>query len=272
MRIGIAYLGDNTMANLTRQRLLDGAQAAEAAGFDGLWFFDAVGRGQIHPDPLIAASLAASVTKSLEVGTCILQVPLRQTVNLARQALTTHLMCEGRFSFGVGAGSTRTDFEFSGLDFDSRLSDMGEALPLMQKIWRDEEVNGTRIHAWASAKGGPPILIGSWAGKTWIPRSAEQFDGWIASGARSTFNKLKDGIALYRSHGGKRAVVTNIKVDLTAPTEDMPDDGPFHLCCDPETAKKRFQRIVDLGYDDAIFVVPDHKSETLDRVLQITGK
>ncbi len=271
MKIGIAYLS-NDSSSLTRKSLLDGARAAEAAGFDGLWFFDAVGRGSIHPDPLIALTLAASVTNDLEVGTCILQVPLRQTVNLARSALTAHLLCEGRFSFGVGAGSTKTDFAFSGLNFETRLGDLGEALPLMQKIWRDEEVNGARIHAWPAAKGGPPILIGSWAGKTWIPRAATEFDGWIASGARSTFEKLKDGIANYRSHGGGRAIVTNIKVDLSAPTEDMPDDGPFHLCCDLKTAQERFKRIVNLGYDEAIFVVPDHRSETLDRVLQITGK
>lgn len=271
MRIGIAYLGDD-MENLTRARLLEGARAAESAGFDGLWFFDAIGRGHIHPDPLIALTLAGSVTKDLEVGTCILQVPLRQTVNLARSALTAHLMCEGRFSFGVGAGSTRTDFDFSGLDFETRLRDMGEALSQMQKIWRDEEIAGTRISVWPAAKGGPPILIGSWAGKTWIPRAAKEFDGWIASGARSTFNKLKDGIATYRANGGKRAIVTNIKVDLSQPTGEMPDDGPFHLCCDMKTAQERFKRIVDLGYDDAIFVVPDHRKETLDRVLEITGK
>ncbi|MCA8928333.1 MAG: LLM class flavin-dependent oxidoreductase [Alphaproteobacteria bacterium] len=271
MKIGIGYLGES-LDRLTRTHLLDGARAAEAAGFDGLWYFDAIGRGHIHPDPLIALTLAASVTKDLEVGTCILQVPLRQTVALARAALTAHLFCEGRFSFGVGAGSTKTDFDFSGLNFDTRLKDLSAALPLMQKIWRDETVNGARIDAWPAAKGGPPVLIGSWAGKAWIPRAASEFDGWIASGARSTFNKLKDGIANYRAHGGKRAIVTNIKVDLTAPTEAMPDDGPFHLCCDLKTAQQRFRRIVDLGYDEAIFVVPDHRAETLDRVLAITGK
>lgn len=271
MKIGIGYLGE-ALENLTRDSLLEGARAAEAAGFDGLWYFDAIGRGRILPDPLIALTLAASVTKTLDVGTCIVQVPLRQPVALARAALTAHHLCEGRFSFGVGAGSTRTDFDFSGLNFDTRLKDLGEALPLMQKIWRDEEIAGARIAAWPPAKGGPPILIGSWAGKTWIPRAATEFDGWIASGARSTFNKLKEGIANYRAHGGKRAIVTNIKVDLSAPAQDMPDDGPFHLCCDLKTAQERFRRIADLGYDEAIFVVPDHQSATLDRVLAITGK
>ena len=51
----------------------------------------------------------------------------------------------------------------------------------------------------------------------------------------------------------------------------MPDDGPFHLNCDLATARQRFQRIVDLGYDDAIFVLPDYKTATLDRLREITG-
>ena len=61
MRIGIAYLGAESQS-LTRNSLLESARATEAAGFNGLWFFDAVGRGVILPDPLIALTLAASVT------------------------------------------------------------------------------------------------------------------------------------------------------------------------------------------------------------------
>ena len=40
---------------------------------------------------------------------------------------------------------------------------------------------------------------------------------------------------------------------------------------DLATARERFQRIVDLGYDDAIFVLPDYQSATLDRLREITG-
>lgn len=271
MRIGVAFLGES-QTQLTRAKLCDGARAVEDAGFDGLWFFDAIGRGHIHPDPLIALTLAASVTERIEVGTCIMQVPLRRPIELAHRVLTAHLLTEGRMAFGVGAGSTRTDFDFIGADFDGRLAELSEALPLMQKVWRDEEVNGARISAWPATLGGPPILIGSWAGKTWIPRAAAEFDGWIASGARSTFAKLRDGIARYRDHGGKRAIVTNIKVDLSAPTEAMPDDGPFHLCCDLATARERFQRVRELGYDDAIFVLPDHEPATLDALKGIVGR
>ncbi len=271
MRIGLAFLEQNRQ-NLTRAGLAQTAKAVEGAGFDGLWFFDAMGRGDILPDPLIGATLAASVTERIEVGTCILQVPLRRPVEVAHRILTAHLFCEGRFSLGVGAGSTKGDFDFVGVDFSQRMAMLEEALPIMQKVWRDEEVNGHRLSVWPAAKGGPPILIGSWAGKTWIPKAAKDYDGWIASGAKSTYGKLQDGIARYREAGGKRAIVTNVQIDLSAPTADLTDETPFNLRCDPETARERFARLVDLGYDDAIFVLPDHTSATLDTFAKVVGK
>jgi alkanesulfonate monooxygenase SsuD/methylene tetrahydromethanopterin reductase-like flavin-dependent oxidoreductase (luciferase family) len=271
MRIGLGFLPADRQ-NLTRAMLVESARAVEAAGYDGLWFFDAMGRGDILPDPLIGATLAASVTDKLEVGTCILQVPLRRPVELAHRILTTHLMCEGRFSLGVGVGSTKGDFDFVGLDFSQRMADMDAALPIMQQVWRDEEVNGHRLSVWPKALGGPPILIGSWAGKTWIPRAAKDYNGWIASGAKSTYGKLQDGIGRFRDAGGTRAIVTNIQIDFTAPTQDLTDETPFNLRCDPATARERFKRLVDLGYDDAIFVLPDFKPATLDEFAKVVGK
>ena len=44
----------------------------------------------------------------------------------------------------------------------------------------------------------------------------------------------------------------------------MPDDGPFHLRCSPEEARHRLERIVDLGYDDAVFVLSDRDPQRLD--------
>ena len=84
---------------------------------------------------------------------------------------------------------------------------------------------------WPAALGGPAVLIGSWGGKHWIPRAAQEFDGWIASAGRTNLNTLTEGIRRYRAAGGKRAIVTNIAVDLSSPTELCPDDRPFHLRC-----------------------------------------
>jgi alkanesulfonate monooxygenase SsuD/methylene tetrahydromethanopterin reductase-like flavin-dependent oxidoreductase (luciferase family) len=212
-------------------------------------------RGFILPDPLIGVSVAAAVTSRVEVGTCILQVPLRNPVELAHRILTAHLVAGGRLLLGVGAGSTRADFDALGLDFAGRLQAFEAALPVMRRLWRGEKVGSADLTPWPAALGGPPVLIGSWGGPRWIPRAAREFDGWIASAGRTDLNTLTAGIRRYRAAGGKRAIVTNIAVDLSAPTEACPDDGPFHLRCDPGTAAQRLRTLRDLGFDDAVLVV-----------------
>ena len=240
---------------LTGEALVGSARHIEQAGFDSAWFFDAIGRGFMLPDPLIGASVAAAVTTRIEIGTGVLQVPLRNPVELAHRVLTAHLICGGRLLLGVGAGSTPGDFEALGLDFTRRMRTLEESLALMRRLWRGEKVGAADLTPWPAAVGGPAVLIGSWKGERWIPRAAREFDGWIASGAKTSLQALAEGIGCYRAAGGKRAIVTNIAVDLSAPTEPLPDAAPFHLRCAPETAARRLEQVRDLGFDDAVLVL-----------------
>jgi hypothetical protein len=77
----------------------------------------------------------------------------------------------------------------------------------------------------------------------------------MASSGRTNLNTLAEGIQRYRAAGGKRAIATNISVDLSGPTEPCPDDGPFHLRCAPDEAARRLRRLRDLGFDDAVLVL-----------------
>jgi len=58
-------------------------------------------------------------------------------------------------------------------------------------------------------------------------------------------------------------VNTAFAVDLDAPTDEMSDDAPFQLRCDPGTAAARLKRLADLGFDDAIFVPRAHTEASL---------
>lgn len=255
MRLGIALTTLSPDGNaLTGEAMIATARLIERVGFDSLWSFDAIGRGFMLPDPLIAVSVAATATARIEVGTCVLQVPLRRPVELAHRILTAHLVCQGRLALGVGAGSTQADFDAIGLDYTQRMRAFEDALSLMRRLWQGEHVGAANLTPWPVTMGGPPLLIGSWGGKRWIPRAAQEFDGWIASAAMTSFTTLADGIQRYRAAGGKRAIVTNIAVDLEAPTTDLEDEAPFHLHCAPEVAAARLQRLVDIGFDDAIVV------------------
>jgi alkanesulfonate monooxygenase SsuD/methylene tetrahydromethanopterin reductase-like flavin-dependent oxidoreductase (luciferase family) len=240
---------------LTGDALAGSARQIERAGFESAWFFDAISRGFILPDPLIGASVAAAVTKRIEIGTGVLQVPLRNPVELAHRILTVHLISQGRFLLGVGAGSTPADFEALGLDFARRMQTLEEALGLMRRLWRGEKVGAADLTPWPAALGGPAVMIGSWKGERWIPRAAREFDGWIASAAKTSLHTLTEGIARFRAAGGKRAIVTNIATDLSASTEPLDDKAPFHLRCAPDAAARRLQQLRDLGFDDAVLVL-----------------
>ena len=180
MRLGLALPNATPDGRpLTGPTLIAGARAVERAGFDSLWCFDSIGRGFMIPDPLIAVSVAATATERLTLGTGILQVPLRRPVELAHRILTAHLICGGRLLLGVGAGSTKADFDAVGVDFETRMQQFEEALAVMRRLWRGEKVGEAKLDPWPAAVGGPKLLIGSWAGSRWIPRAAKDFDGWI---------------------------------------------------------------------------------------------
>jgi alkanesulfonate monooxygenase SsuD/methylene tetrahydromethanopterin reductase-like flavin-dependent oxidoreductase (luciferase family) len=248
---------------LTGQALIAGARQIERMGFDSLWYFDAIGRGFILPDPLIAVSVAAMATERVTVGTCILQVPLRRPVELAHRILTASLVCGDRLLLGVGAAATRADFDALGLDYGTRMQDFADALSVMRRLWRGEQVGAANLTPWPAQLGGPRLLIGSWSGKEWIPRAAKEFDGWIASAAKTTFATLADGIRRYRDAGGTRAIVTNIAVELGHATTPLEDTAPFHLRCGSAAAAERLRRLADLGFDDAILVRPTYSEADL---------
>jgi alkanesulfonate monooxygenase SsuD/methylene tetrahydromethanopterin reductase-like flavin-dependent oxidoreductase (luciferase family) len=270
-RFGIALPGGGGAA-LAPSGVADAARQIEAAGFESAWVFDAIGRGWLMPDPLTALALAGTVTRSIELGTGILQVPLRNPVELAQRVLTTHLVSGGRLLLGVGAGSTATDFAALGLDFTARFRRLDESLTLMRRLWAGERVGNASLGpVWSSVAGGPPVLIGSWAGSRWIVRAAKEFDGWVGSGARSTWGLLRQGIARFRELGGRRAVVTNVVVDLqqAAPSPAGPDD-PFDLKCPRDVARERLHHLCELGFDDVVLVVRRHDADYLKDLRNLT--
>jgi alkanesulfonate monooxygenase SsuD/methylene tetrahydromethanopterin reductase-like flavin-dependent oxidoreductase (luciferase family) len=271
-RFGIALPSGGRAGALTASSLADAARQIEAAGFASAWAFDAIGRGFLLADPLTALAVAATVTRRLELGTGILQVPLRNPVELAQRVLTTHLVAGGRLRLGVGAGSTAADFTALGLDYTSRFSRLDQSLAIMRRLWKGERVDGASLEpVWPEVLGGPPVLIGSWAGSRWIERAAREFDGWIGSGARSTWGLLGQGIARFRELGGTRAVVTNVVIALDGSkgSPDGPDD-PCNLEGPIEVTRARLHRLVALGFDDVVLVPRRHDAETLQQLRELT--
>ena len=55
-----------------------------------------------------------------------------------------------------------------------------------------------------------------------MKRAARDYDGWMGSG-HTTFGEIAEGIKIFRDHGGKRAMLVSVMVDLhAAVAQDAP--------------------------------------------------
>jgi alkanesulfonate monooxygenase SsuD/methylene tetrahydromethanopterin reductase-like flavin-dependent oxidoreductase (luciferase family) len=261
MRLGIALVSRHVSLTEPRpvvEQLVDLVQGIENLGFSGVWVTDTVGRGSRSMDPLTVLAALSSATKTIELGVGILQLPLRAPVELAHRVQTLNLLSGGRLRLGIGAGSTRDDFETLNLDFDKRFETLPTYLDMMQRTWRGEAVYGHPISAWPGTEGGPPVYLGAWRSERWINLAAANCQGWMASGNHTAWEDLMTGVTMFRKAGGQRAILTSIHADVRPEDQRVLIHTPalFNLHCSPAEARERLKRLEDAGFDDAVMYPP----------------
>ena len=268
MRLGIVVIARRLSETDKRplvEQLVDTAQKAEKLGFHGLWVTDAFARGWATVDPLVLLGALASTTKTMELGTCVVQIPLRHPVEHAHRVQSLDLLANGRLRFGIGSGSTKHDFDAVQADYDRRFKTLTEYLGVMQKVWNGEPVYGPALSVWPGTEGGPDVLLGAWRSQRWINLSAS-LGGWIASGIYGTNDDLTLGVKMFREAKGKRAVLANIFTDIRPEGKRGPvnEHAKLTLYCSPAEARDRLKRVEDMGFDDALLVVPDDGLDQLE--------
>jgi hypothetical protein len=269
MRIGIVTIPSAAVQGPPiAERIADIARRTESLGFAGLWVTDAFARGKPTIDPFLLLTCAAAVTTRIELGTCVVQVPLRHPVELAHRAQGLHLLSQGRFRFGVGSGSTKHDFDAVQVDYDKRFKLLPAYLEDMRKVWAGEPVHGPALGVWPGTEGGPPVMLGAWRSQRWIDLSAKVLQGWISSGIHTAPEDLAIGLKMFRDAGGTRAILANVFADF----RDTPAAPPFAhvpkitLFCSPAEARDRLKRLEDTGLDDVLLVVPPDDPSQLDAI------
>jgi len=122
--------------------------------------------------PMPALASAADATKSLRIGTFVLNNDLRHPVLVAREAAAIDLLSDGRFELGLGAGSIRAEYDEAGLRFDrgaTRVERLAEAVAIIKPLLRGERVSfpgrhyrvdGHVIGPPPAQKPHPPLLLG----------------------------------------------------------------------------------------------------------------
>jgi len=227
------------------------AQNLESAGYKSIWSAQAVGRGFMMTDPFIALSVVASVTQRVELGTAILQLPLYNPTDVAVKAMSLQQVSGNRLILGVGAGSTKVDFQVHNLNFENRFLSFESHLTALRGSLSDGKAGNGNLNPWSSVQDGPPIFFGTW-GKN-VTRAATEFDGWIASGMHRTPEQCAAAMLGYKAAGGNRAIVSTIQV---TPKEDL------------GRLKAKLDAYADAGFDDAVVMFMPG-AQLLDEVMML---
>jgi probable F420-dependent oxidoreductase len=123
--------------------------------------------------PLVALMAAANATRTLRVGSLVLDNDYRHPVILAKEAATLDLLSDGRFELGIGAGWLRSEYEQAGMAFESaglRVSHLEEAIHVLKGLFADQPLTFSGNYYTITNLNGlpkpvqrphPPFLVGA---------------------------------------------------------------------------------------------------------------
>ena len=157
MKFGLAFASSIAVDH---QASMEICRRAEAAGFESLWGGEHVilpskiessypytADGKIPampdtpiPDPLIWLAFAAAAAPSMRLGTCILIVPQRNPLILAKELATLDQLSGGKVELGLGVGWLQEEFDALGVPWERRGARNDEYIEAMRTLWSGPEV------------------------------------------------------------------------------------------------------------------------------------
>ncbi len=185
MKVGLAF---GSSVAIDGPSAIELCRRAEAVGFESVWGgehvimpseFDSkypyTADGKIPaepdtpiPDPLIWLAYVAAAAPTLQLGTCILIVPQRNPLVLAKELATLDQLSGGRVELGLGVGWLKEEFDALGIEWARRGARNDEYVAAMRELWRGPhaEYHGEFVDfpkvtsSPRPVKGDIPILVG----------------------------------------------------------------------------------------------------------------
>ena len=226
----------------TAKEWADLARRAEAHGYDVLTMPDHF-TDQLAPVPALMA--AADATTDLRVGALVFDNDYKHPVVLAKELATIDLLSEGRLEIGLGAGWMISDYEESGIPYDSpkvRIDRFVEGLRVIKGTMGDGPFSFSGDHYTVTNYNGqpkplqkpcPPVLIGG-GGKRVLSIAAREADivginGTLHAGvigtdavATMTASAVDEKVAIVAEAGAHRLadIEMNIRTFFVKVTDD----------------------------------------------------
>src|SRR5882757_1304098 len=244
-------------------------QALEERGFDSVWAPEhshiPVSRKTPFPgggelpkqyadamDPFVVLAAAANATKSIKLGTGVLLVQQRDTIQTAKLVASIDHVSNGRFILGIGGGWNQDEMENHGTVYKSRFKRVRESVEAMKEIWskpkaeyHGEFVNFDPMMAWPKPvqKPHPAILVGG-AFPYSARRAIRYGDGWMPQVTEYAKTPLIELIPRFRqmaAENGRDPASLEISIGGQTPDIDLirryQDVGVNRVSCSLESEK-----------------------------------
>jgi alkanesulfonate monooxygenase SsuD/methylene tetrahydromethanopterin reductase-like flavin-dependent oxidoreductase (luciferase family) len=122
--------------------IADLAAEAEAAGWDGVFYWDAISIGELDVyDPWVVMAAIAMRTERVRIGAIVTPPSRRRPWKLARETMTLDRLSNGRLIVPVGLGAL-DDRAFGGVgeptDARARAEMLDESLAILEGLWSGE--------------------------------------------------------------------------------------------------------------------------------------
>jgi len=245
--LGVGGLRDDS-------RFADFVDALEGHGFDSLWLSERVGADA--PDPVIGLAVAAGRTTRLKLGTSVQVLPGRNPALLAKEWASLDRLSGGRAlpAFGLG-NPLAAEHQAFGVAREDRGPIFDEALPLIRRLWREDDVDHAGEHF-------------VFRGLTVRPKPLQrELDVWLGGRARSELRRcgrLGDGwLASFLSAGEcaeRRPVIEQTAADHARVIDDEHYGAMVLHARDeiPDALRERLATLrPDARADDLVAVGPD---------------
>ncbi|HVT22490.1 MAG TPA: TIGR03619 family F420-dependent LLM class oxidoreductase [Mycobacteriales bacterium] len=204
-------------AFVTKDALTRFAQAAEAAGFDGIGFTDhpaptdrwLKAGGHDALDPFAALAFVAAVTERIRLIPNIVVLPYRNPFIVAKAVATIDALSGGRFTLSTAVGYMKAEYRAVGVDFDTRNDVFDEAVRALKGVWSTDNFvfEGSTFSAVGQTANPKPARVPIWVGGNGArarQRVADFGDGWnpfpapatLAATAKTTVLETTEDLSL----------------------------------------------------------------------------
>jgi len=159
---------------------------AEELGASALWATDHLFWHGPALESMVSLTVAATATRSAILGTCVVQLPLRRAVAVAKQAASIQHLSEGRMVLGVGVGSHAGEYEQVGIAYGDRGRQLDAGIAELRRAWAsgdgvevgDVGAGGAERYRQLPAPQSIPVWVGG-SSEAALRRAATLADGWM---------------------------------------------------------------------------------------------